>query len=144
MKPKPVVSKDGSSVTVRVPLTFRQQGGRKLIVVPGGVEPLKPPANAYERDAMVKALARAFRWRRLLESGDYASIGDLAKARGVNFSYMCRVLRLTLLSPKIVESILGGRVGSELSLNVLLMPNSPVWAEQDLKILACRKRPSVC
>ena len=144
MKPKPVLSKDGKNVTVRVPLTFRQQGGRKLIVVPGGAEPTKPPPNAYERDAMVKALARAFRWRRLLESGDYASIGDLAKARGVNFSYMCRVLRLTLLSPKIVESILGGRVGSELSLNVLLMPNSPVWAEQDLKILACRKRPSVC
>jgi len=87
---------------------------------------------------MVKALARAFRWRRLLESGDYASIGDLAKAQGVNFSYMCRVLRLTLLSPKIVQSILDGRAGSELSLNVLLKPNSPVWAEQDLKIPACR------
>ena len=122
------------SVTVRVPLTFRQQGGRKLIVVPGGAEPTRPPPNSFERDAMVKALARAFRWRRLLESGDYASIGELAEAQGVNFSYMCRVLRLTLLSPKIVESILDGRVGSELSLNVLLRPNSPVWAEQDLKI----------
>ena len=93
MKPKPVVSKDGKSVTVRVPLTFRQQGGRKLIVVPGGAEPMRPPPNAYERDAMVKALARAFRWRRLLESGGYASIGDLAEAQGVNFSYMCRVLQ---------------------------------------------------
>ena len=138
MKLKPVVSKDGRSVTVRVPLTFRRRGGRKLIVVPGGAEPVRPPPNAYERDAMVKALARAFRWRRLLESGDYASIGDLAKAQGVNFSYMCRVLRLTLLSPKIVQSILDGRAGSELSLNVLLKPNSPVWAEQDLKIPACR------
>jgi hypothetical protein len=143
MKPQPVVSKDGSSVTVRVPLTFRQQGGRKRIVVPGGAEPTKAPPNAYERDAMVKALARAFRWRRLLESSDYASISELAGAQGVNFSYMCRVLRLTLLSPKIVKAILDGRVGSDLSLSVLLMPNSPVWAEQDLKIPTCRKRPSV-
>lgn len=134
MKPKPVVSKDGSSVTVTVPLTFRQQGGRKLIVVPGGAEAPRMAPNSFERDAVVKALARAFRWRRLLESGDYASIGELAAARGVNFSYMCRVLRLTLLSPKIVELILDGRVGSELSLNVLLRPSSSVWAEQDLKI----------
>lgn len=131
MKPKPFVSKDGSSVTVRVPLTFRQQGGRKLIVVPGGAEPTRPPPNAYERDAMVKALARAFQWRRLLESGDYASIGGLAEAQGVNFSYMCRVLRLTLLSPKIVESILDGRAGAELSLKLLLMPSSHIWAEQN-------------
>jgi hypothetical protein len=136
MKPKPVVSKDGKNVTVRVPLTFRQRGGRKLIVVPGGAEPTRPPPNAYERDAMVKALARAFRWRRLLESGDYASISELAEAQGVNFSYMCRVLRLTLLSPKIVESILDGWASSELPLSVLLKPNSPVWDEQELKISA--------
>jgi hypothetical protein len=138
MKPKPVVSKDGSSVTVRVPLTFRQKGGRKRIVVPAGVEPTRLAPNSYERDAMVKALARAFRWRRLLESGDYASIGELASAQGVNFSYMCRVLRLTLLSPKIVELILDGRIGSDLSLNVLLMPNSPVWTDQCLEITPLR------
>ena len=136
MKPKPVVSKDGRSVTVRVPLTFRQQGGRKLIVVPGGAEPTRPSPNAYERDAMVKALARAFRWRRLLESGDFASISELAKAQEVNFSYMCRVLRLTLLSPKIVESILDGGASSELPLSVLLQPNSLAWDEQELKISA--------
>ena len=136
MKPKPVVSKDGKNVTVRVPLTFRQQGGRKLIVVPGGAEPTRPSPNAYERDAMVKALARAFRWRRLLESGDFASISELAKAQEVNFSYMCRVLRLTLLSPKIVESILDGWASSELPLSVLLQPNSLAWDEQELKISA--------
>jgi hypothetical protein len=136
MKPKPVVSKDGTNVTVSVPFTFRRRGGRKLIVVPGGAEPTRPAPNSYERDAMVKALARAFRWRRLLESNEYASIGDLAKAQGVNFSYMCRVLRLTLLSPKSVESILDGRASSELPLSVLLKPNSPVWDEQELTISA--------
>src|SRR5215208_4292070 len=134
MKPKPVVSRDGKNVTVQVPLTFRHHGGRKLIVVPGGAEPTRTAPKAQAHDAMVKALARAFRWRRLLESGDYASIGELADAQGVNFSYMCRVLRLTLLSPKIVEDVLDQRVDYELSSNVLLRPRSPVWAEQDLKI----------
>src|SRR5215213_6882055 len=127
MKAKPIVSKDGKNVTVEIPLTFRRQGGRKLIVVPGGAEPMRSAPKAQVHDAMVKALARAFRWRRMLESGGYASIGELADAQGVNFSYMCRVLRLTLLSPKIVETILDGRAGSELSLNALLMPNSSVW-----------------
>jgi hypothetical protein len=140
MKPKLVASRDGKNLTVRVPLTFRHRGGRKLIVVPGGAEPMRSAPTAYVRDAMVKALARAFRWRRLLESGDYASIGDLAKAEKVNFSYLCRVLRLTLLSPKIVETVVDGRSGSELCLQLLLKPNSPVWCEQDAKIAAYRKR----
>ena len=131
MKPKLVVSKDGKNVTVQVPLTFRHHGGRKLIIVPGGAEPMRSAPKAQVHDAIVKALARAFRWRRLLESGGYASIGELADAQGVNFSYMCRVLRLTLLSPKIVESILDGRAGGELSLNALLMPRSLTWAEQE-------------
>jgi len=132
MKAKPVVSKDGKNITVQVPLTFRRQGGRKLIVVPGGAEPIRAAPKAHVHDAMVKALALAFRWRRLLESGGYASIGELADAQGVNFSYMCRVLRLTLLSPKIVQAILDGGVGPELSLKVL-KPISCVWAEQGSK-----------
>jgi hypothetical protein len=77
----------------------------------------------------------------MLESGGYASIGELADAQGVNFSYMCRVLRLTLLSPKLVESILDGRAGSGLSLNALLVPHSTVWAEQHLKIQLLTKDP---
>ena len=133
MKPKPVVSNDGKKVTVEIPLSFRWHGGRKLIVVPGGAESMRAAPKAQVHDAMVKALARAFRWRRLLESGDYASIGELAEAQGVNFSYMCRLLRLTLLSPNTVESILDGRVSSALTLNVLLTPNSAMWAEQQRK-----------
>ena len=55
---------------------------------------------------LVKALARAHRWQ--LESGDYASIAELAVAEKINPSYLARVLRLTLLSPRVVEAILGG------------------------------------
>jgi hypothetical protein len=130
MKTKPVVSRDGKNITVEIPLTFRRQGGRKLIVVPGGTEAIAPAPKALVHDAMVNALARAFRWRRLLESDAYASIGQFADAQGVNFSYMCRVLRLTLLSPNIVESILDRRVKSTLCLKALLTSKSSVWAEQ--------------
>ena len=56
---------------------------------------------------MVKALARAFRWRKLLDAGVHATLEDLAKAKGVAPWYVSRILRLTLLAPDIVEAILG-------------------------------------
>jgi hypothetical protein len=57
---------------------------------------------------MVKALARAFRWRKMLDEGLYATLEDLARAKGVHATYVSRVLRLTLLAPGIVEAILAG------------------------------------
>jgi hypothetical protein len=60
-------------------------------------------------NAMIKALARAFRWREMLESGTHATITDLARAERIDHSYMGRILRLTLLAPDIVESIMNGR-----------------------------------
>ena len=57
---------------------------------------------------MIKALARAFRWRKSLDTGRHATLEDLARAKSVASSYVSRVLRLTLLAPKIVEAILDG------------------------------------
>ena len=62
---------------------------------------------------MVKALARAFRWRKMLDKGVHATLEDLARAKGVGASYVSRVLRLTLLAPDIVEAILDGRQSAE-------------------------------
>ena len=69
---------------------------------------------------MVKALARAFRWRKMLDTGVHATLEDLARAKGVAPSYVSRVLRLTLLAPEIVEAILDGRQPAELQLDDLL------------------------
>ena len=69
---------------------------------------------------MVKALARAFRWRRMLDEGVHATLEDLARAKGVHATYVSRVLRLTLLAPEIVEAILDGRQPAELQPDDLL------------------------
>ena len=94
-------------LTVRVPLAVRKQrGGRKLVLTPGGMA----PRGASAADTtLVKALARAFRWRRMMETGRYGTINELAAAEKINSSYVSRLLRLTLLSPAIVEAILDGR-----------------------------------
>jgi hypothetical protein len=93
---------DDETITVRIPLTFRKRGGRKLVVTPDGAEWAPRPRVD---NAMVKALARAFRWRKMLDEGVHATLEDLARAKGVASSYMSRVLRLTLQAPELVEMI---------------------------------------
>ena len=122
------VSADGETIVVHIPLTFRKRGGRKLVVTPDGAEWASRPRID---NAMVKALARAFRWRKMLDEGVHATIDDLAKARSVAPSYVSRVLRLALLAPDIVEGILDGRQPTEIQLDDLLDGFPLVWEERE-------------
>ena len=83
-------------------------------------------------NTLVKALARAFRWKRMLESGEYATIAELAEREGIAPSYMTRVLRLTLLAPDIIEGILDGKQGPEVTLAQVLEPFPLTWQHQAL------------
>lgn len=115
-------------ITVHVPLKFVTRGGRKAIFVP--VSDAIPPKHTNHNNPMIKALARAYRWRKLIEEGEYTSITELADAKGVNQSYACRLLRLTLLSPDIMTVILDGRQSERLQLNGLLRPFPVEWQRQ--------------
>ena len=87
-----------------------------------------PQPKTYE--ALLKALARAHRWRRQIEAGEYVSITELARAERVNESYACRLLRLTLLAPSIVTAVLNSRYGSDVMLKQLMQPLPIRWDEQ--------------
>jgi hypothetical protein len=91
------LSPDGSTLTVFIPMTWRRRGGRKVIVAPPGAADWAPPPKID--GALVKALVRAHRWRRLLEEGRFGTLTDLADAERISRSYVCRVVRLTLLAP---------------------------------------------
>lgn len=119
---------DGRTLTVRVPLTLQKRGGRRQVVLPDGASWSAPRPRID--NTMVKAIARAHRWRRLLESGRFASCAELAEAEKINDSYLARVLRLTLLAPDIVEAVLDGRQPVALQLDALLRPMPTDWAEQ--------------
>ena len=127
MSKRATVSADGQTITVHVPLKFKKRGGRKLVVTPDGA-PWAPRPRVD--NAMVKALARAFRWRKMLDTGVHATLEDLARAKGVNATYVSRILRLTLLAPDIVEAILDGRQPAELQLDDLLKGFPLEWEEQ--------------
>ena len=114
-----------TSVTVSVPLTIRRRGGRKQIIGPEGAVARQGDNGAgvvpvRGDPAPIKALARGFRWRRMLEEGRYASISEMAKAEGVERGYVGSLLRLTLLAPDLVEAIVAGRQPEGVTLPGLL------------------------
>jgi hypothetical protein len=113
------------TVTLHVPFRLVKRGGRKEMQLPDGA-----PTQRKSDNTLVKALARAFRWKRMLESGEFATIAELAEREGIANSYMTRVLRLTLLAPDMVETILDGRQGPEMTLARLLEPFPVEWEKQ--------------
>jgi hypothetical protein len=128
---KPKIKSDGRTITVRVPISIRKRGGKKIVLAPNGIEHDPSKLRCRQVDnAMVKALARAFRWREMLERGEYPTIKVISVAEKINDSYVARLLRLTLLAPTIVESILDNRTNPELTLPRLLRPFPPIWRDQ--------------
>lgn len=124
-----------TSVTVSVPLTIRRRGGRKQIIGPDGAVARPGECRAgvipvHGDPALIKALARGFRWRRMLEGGRYASISEMAKAEGIERGYLGSLLRLTLLAPDLVEAILDGRQPEGVTLPGLMEPFPVEWGRQ--------------
>jgi hypothetical protein len=115
-----------TTLTIHVPMRLAIRGGRKTVIL----EISTPSPQARADNALLKALARAHRWRSQIENGEYDTITDLAKATNVNQSYACRLLRLSLLAPSIVVDILNGRQNSKLTLKDLTNPFPIRWDQQ--------------
>ena len=118
-----------ATITVRVPLKIRKRPGRKTVVTPtrdGDVAALPTRADP----ALVKALARAFRYQKLLDEGRYASITEMAAAERIERGYLGTLLRLTLLAPALVEELMDGRAGVGATLPELLQPIPEIWEHQ--------------
>jgi len=124
------LSPDGITMVVSIPISLRRQGGRKKVVTPSHTPAWAPPPARVD-STIVKALVRAHRWRNMLEKNLFGSVRDLAKAEKINESYLCRVLRLTLLSPKLTEAILNGQQPENLGLAQLLKSLPSEWDKQD-------------
>jgi hypothetical protein len=104
---------DGTTLVVRIPMRFQRRGGRKRIVAPDG-SAIVPSSKPQPDGTLVKALARAWRWQRMLDKGVYATVSEIGDAEGISKSYVSRILRLALLAPDIVEAILAGRTDQAL------------------------------
>jgi hypothetical protein len=127
----PKIKSDGQTITVRVPISIRKRGGRKIVLAPDGTIGDRRQLLCQRVDnAMLKAIARAFRWREMLENGTFATIVEIAAKEHINESYVSRLLRLTLLAPDIVQTILDGRHPPSLTLSVLMRQLPVSWEAQ--------------
>lgn len=110
-----------TSITVRVPLKIRRRPGRKTVMTPvqgGGAATVPTRADP----TLVKALARAFRYQKLLDEGRYASISEMALGEQIERGCLETLLRLTLLAPDVVEAIMDGRQPEGMRLPALMGP----------------------
>ena len=125
------------TVSINVPMTFKKRGGRKVIVLPDGTQG-NPVPKATIDNTMIKAIARAFRWQKLLENGTYTCLDDIARAEKIGASFVSRYYRLVLLAPDIVEAILDGRQPAQLTMKELLQAFPVVWLDQHPQFAAPR------
>ena len=101
-----------------------EQGVSQVVLASGANNPLETD------EPLVKAIARAFRWREMLENGTHATIVEISAAESINESYVGRVLRLTLLTPDIVEAVLKGQQPVGLQLDGLMKRFPVEWHAQ--------------
>lgn len=118
------------TVTLHVPFRVVKRGGRKEMQMPESATQPRRTDNT-----LVKALARAFRWKRMLESGEFASISELADREGIAFTYMARLMRLSLLAPEFVDAIMDGRQPESVTLANMMDPFPLDWKEQRMRFL---------
>jgi len=116
-------------VTVRGPLRIRRRPGCKTVVTPV-LDGLPAPTTTRADPTLLKALARAFRYQRMLDEGRYASISEMAGAEKLDRGYLGRLLQLTLLAPDIVEAIVEGKQPQGVTLLTMMGPLPVEWVVQ--------------
>jgi hypothetical protein len=117
---------DGTTFVVRIPMRFQRRGGRKRIVAPDGSQ-IVPTSQPRPDGTLVKALARAWRWQRMLDEGVFTTVREIGEAEGIDKGYVSRILRLALLAPDIIEGILAGTADQALVLERLERPLPMDW-----------------
>jgi hypothetical protein len=127
---KVIVRRDAETVVVSVPVRFYRRNGRQMILADRLEPEAEPAESAAPNTALLTALAKAYVWQDQLEAGQFEDMQDIAKANGVDRSYVGRMLQLTSLAPDIIESIFSGENYADISLRHCRKGIRVLWDEQ--------------
>lgn len=122
---------EDQKIIIRIPVNLRRWGGKKVLVGPQGQDLRKLDLEVRKDEKLLKALGRAYRWHKMIVTGKYQSASELAADEDINKSYLQRMIRIMLLSPKIIDAILNGQQPEGFSLTDIDKPFSPIWTEQE-------------
>ena len=128
---------DGDTIIVFIPMTWKRRGGQKVIIAPDSGDAWAP-AKARPDETLIRPLARAHRWKRMLEAGKFRSIAEIAEAEKIGRSFVSRLLRLTLLAPDIQEAIIEGRQAKGMQLEELMARMPGESGEQRTRAISGR------
>lgn len=116
-----------TSMRMFIPLTIRKRNGRPKIVPPADVV---PDTGGGVDPHVLKAIAKAWSWRRKMESGEAATIQDIAVSEGISDRYVGRMLRLAYLAPAVLDRLLIMRVPPSASIKDMAAAAELAWAAQ--------------
>lgn len=129
MNPNLDISEEGH-IRIHVPMRLKHKAGRKVVIAPKALDGDIPGAPSTEQETILRAIATAWEWAALLESGQVESVTELARKVKFSYQYTMRILSLVNLSPEIVEAIFYGREPDGLSLQKLVNGFPDDWEEQ--------------
>ncbi len=124
------------TVTIHVPFRIVKRGGRREMILPPNAQ-----TRRQADDSLIKALARAFRWKHMLESGEFSTITELAQRERIAAPFLTRTMRLAQLAPDLVEAILDGRQPRGLTLEALREPLPSDWSVQRDNLMGTTNAP---
>lgn len=125
------MSNANDTIRVFIPLSFRRRNGRPCIMPP---EPDAQFQSRVQDPHILRALGRAWSWRRKLETGEAATIHDIARDEKVTDRFVSRMMRLAYLSPEVLERLVVWRLRPSISLSDLVKVSYLPWADQMARV----------
>lgn len=126
------MTKPDDTIRVLIPLTVRKKNGRPKIMPPADY---RPSDDQTQDPHILRAIGRAWGWRRRMEAGDFATIQELAEAVGLAERHVSRQLRLAYLAPEVLKRLTCGREPSTVTLCDLCRLSGETWQEQTERAL---------
>ena len=134
------MSETATSIRVVIPLTLRRRNGRPKILPP---EDAGLPGSHGQDPHVLRAIARAWKWRRQLEEGEMAGVQDIAVREKISDQYVGRMIRLAFLAPVVLEALVVKRRPPAISINEMVEVAKLPWEEQTGRVFdgwAAQKR----
>lgn len=121
------MAQENDTIRVVIPLKLRKKNGRPQILPPADY---KPSEDRTQDPHILRAIGRAWAWRRRMEAGEFSTIEDLAAALNLGDRHVNRLLRLAYLSPDVLKRMACGRETTTLSIRDLCFLSSEAWDTQ--------------